>query len=238
MVWIAIRARDIFYPPNLKSHHKDTEDIENLEPRVSVVLLETEMRNPMKKSIFLISCLTLLLAGVASAEAQVAGSVKEAIAAIHAASGSTCKGVVRFTQESKGVKVVADIEGLAPNSKHGFHVHEYGDCSAPDATSAGSHYDAAGTKHHGMPSDVTKHTGDMGNIEADASGKAHFEITLEGATINGAQAPILGRAVILHANPDDFSQPVGNAGGRIGCGVIGVVKPTAPLMDAPLKIKD
>jgi len=179
----------------------------------------------MKKSIFLIGCLTLVLACVAFAEPQIAGSVKEAIAVIHASSGSSCKGIVRFTEESKGVRVVADIEGLAPSSKHGFHVHEYGDCSAPDATSAGSHFDAAGTKHHGMPSDAMKHTGDMGNIEADAGGKAHYEITLEGATINGAQAPILGRAVIVHANPDDFSQPVGNAGGRIGCGVIAVSKP-------------
>lgn len=179
----------------------------------------------MKKTIFLISCLALLLAGLAFAEPQSAGSVKEAIAVINAASGSTCKGVVRFTQESKGVRVVADIEGLAPTSKHGFHIHDFGDCSAPDATSAGSHYDAAGTMHHGMPTDAMKHTGDMGNIEADANGKAHYEITLDGVTINGAQAPILGRAVIVHAKPDDFGQPVGNAGGRIGCGVIGVMKP-------------
>jgi Cu-Zn family superoxide dismutase len=192
----------------------------------------------MKKGIFLISCVALLPVIPASAEPQAGGSIKQAIAVINPASSSSCRGTVRFTEEGNGVKVAVDIEGLAPNSKHGFHVHEYGDCSAPDATSAGSHYDAAGTKHHGMPSDAMRHAGDMGNIEADATGKVHSELMLGGVTVNGAQAPILGRAVIVHANPDDFSQPVGNAGGRIGCGVIGVVKPTAPLMDAPLKIKD
>ena len=81
--------------------------------------------------------------------------------------------------------------------------------------------------HHGMPSDALKHTGDMGNIEADTSGKAHYEIMLEGVSINGFRAPILGRGVIVHANPDDFSQPVGNAGGRISCGAIGIMKPAA-----------
>jgi len=104
-------------------------------------------------------------------------------------------------------------------------VHEFGDCTAPDFSSAGSHYDPAQTKHHGTPDEKMRHAGDMGNIQADANGKAHYELTLEGATIDGAQAPVLGRAVIVHANPDDFSQPVGNAGGRIGCGVIGLVKP-------------
>ena len=154
-----------------------------------------------------------------------AAGAKDAVAVVYPASGSACKGSVRITQEASAIKVVADIEGLAPNSKHAFHVHEFGDCSAPDASSAGSHYDAAQTKHHGMPNDKMSHTGDMGNVEADANGKAHYELTLEGTTIDGTQAPVLGRAVIVHANVDDFSQPVGNAGGRIGCGVIGLAKP-------------
>ncbi|HYK89130.1 MAG TPA: superoxide dismutase family protein [Acidobacteriota bacterium] len=179
----------------------------------------------MRKCVLPISCVTLLLSGPAFAEPQSTASVKEAIAVIQPASGSTCKGIVRFTQEGDGTKVVADIEGLAPNSKHGFHVHEFGDCSAPDALSAGSHYDAAGTKHHGMPSEAVRHTGDMGNIEADAAGKAHYEITLAGAALSGEHVFLVGHAVIVHAKPDDFSQPVGNAGGRIGCGVIGIAKP-------------
>jgi Cu-Zn family superoxide dismutase len=163
----------------------------------------------------------------AMSSAQQSASLKEAIAVINPASGSNCKGIVRFTEEAEGVKVVADIEGFAPNSIHGFHVHEFGDCSAPDATSAGSHYDAAGTKHHGRPEETNRHSGDMGNIQADAGGKAHYELLLRGATVMGVNALIVGRSVIVHANPDDFSQPVGNAGARIGCGVIGIMKPTA-----------
>ena len=158
--------------------------------------------------------------------AQQNSSIKEAIAVINPASASTCKGIVRFTGEAGGVRVVADIEGLAPNSIHGFHIHEFGDCSASDAASAGSHYDAAGTKHHGRPDEMNRHAGDMGNIQADGGGKAHYELLLSGATILGTDAPIVGRSVIVHANADDFSQPVGNAGSRIGCGVIGIMKPT------------
>ncbi len=180
----------------------------------------------MKMNLCLISCAVLLPAGAMPAGPQASGSAKEAIAVIQPASGTACKGIVHFFQQEEGVKISADIEGLAPDSKHGFHIHEFGDCSAPDATSAGGHYDAAGTKHHGMPSDAMKHTGDMGNIEADANGKVHYELLLEGTTLDGARAPLLGRAVIVHAKPDDFSQPVGNAGGRIGCGVIGITKPS------------
>ncbi len=169
--------------------------------------------------------IAVALAAVTAAAPQ-AGSLTEAIAVISPASGSSCKGTVRFTDTESGMKVVADLEGLTPNGKHGFHVHEFGDCSAPDATSAGSHYDAEGTKHHGKPDDQMnmKHSGDLGNIEADANGKAHYEVTIQGVSIAGPRAPIVGRGVIVHAKPDDFGQPVGNAGGRIGCGVIGVAK--------------
>lgn len=178
----------------------------------------------MKTNICLICCAILFSAGVTFARPQAEGSIRDAIAVISPASASACKGIVRFKQEDGGVKLTADIEGLAPDSKHGFHIHEFGDCSAADATSAGSHYDPAGTKHHGSPSDAVKHGGDMGNLQADKAGKAHLQLSLDGVTISGAHS-ILGRAVIVHANPDDFSQPVGNAGGRIGCGVIGTTKP-------------
>lgn len=167
---------------------------------------------------------TLIVLFLAAAALAAEPPAKRAVAVINPASGSTCKGLVQFVQDGSSVKMTADLEGLAPGSKHAFHVHEFGDCSAPDASSAGTHYDPAQTKHHGIPNDKMSHAGDMGNIEADANGKVHFELALEGASIDGAQAPLLGRGVIVHANPDDFSQPVGNAGGRIGCGVIGVAK--------------
>lgn len=170
---------------------------------------------------------SLLSLSFAAAGAFGADPPQQAVAVIQPASGSSCKGVVRFTDAANGVKVVADIEGLTPGASHGFHVHEFGDCTVPDATSAGSHYDAAGTRHHGGPADTPRHSGDMGNIQADANGKAHFELLLEGVSILGHNAPIAGRAVVVHAKPDDFGQPVGNAGARIGCGVIGIAKPAS-----------
>jgi Cu-Zn family superoxide dismutase len=186
--------------------------------------LKTEKEDSlMKKQPFLAACLILLFAG--AAVPQGSRPVSDAVAVIHPASGSTCQGIVRFTQLSEGVRIVADLEGLAPNSKHGFHIHQYGDCSAPDATSAGGHFDPAGTGHHGGPTDAVRHAGDMGNVDADANGKVHHELVLDGITVDGAHAPILGLGVIVHAKADDFGQPVGNAGGRIGCGVIGVAKP-------------
>jgi superoxide dismutase, Cu-Zn family len=177
----------------------------------------------MRKMIFV--CVILCSIGVVAALAETAPAAKEAVAVINSASGSSVTGVLKITQEGSTLSVVADIQGLPPNSKHGFHIHEFGDCSAPDATSAGSHYDPMGTKHHGMLMDKMKHAGDMGNIDADANGKAHVSVKLEGVSINGPEAPVLGRAVIIHAKEDDASQPVGNAGGRIGCGVIGIAKP-------------
>jgi Cu-Zn family superoxide dismutase len=146
-----------------------------------------------------------------------------AIAVLSPASGSACRGVVRFTAAKGGVQVVADIEGLTAGQQHAFHIHEFGDCSAPDATSAGSHYNPEGHPH-GLPSTATRHAGDMGNLKADAAGKVHFEMLLEGVSLTGPAAPIVGRALIVHAKPDDGGQPVGNAGGRIACGVIGVTK--------------
>ncbi len=177
----------------------------------------------MRRVAFGFIVIVVLISAVAAVSA--AAPAKEAVAVVYPASGSFCKGIVRITQDASAIKIVADLEGLVPGSKHAFHIHEFGDCSAPDASSAGSHYDPAQTKHHGMPNDKMSHAGDMGNIEADGGGKIHFELALEGASIDGPAAPVLGRAVIIHANPDDFSQPVGNAGGRIGCGVIGLAKP-------------
>ncbi len=147
--------------------------------------------------------------------------IHAAVAVLHPTAGNQARGTVRFTDTDGGVRVVANIEGLTPNQKHGFHVHEFGDCTAADATSAGGHYDPASTGHHDKPDATHRHAGDMGNLQADGQGKAQLELTLAGISITGNNA-ILGRGVIVHANPDDFGQPLGNAGGRIACGVIGV----------------
>ena len=154
-------------------------------------------------------------------------SLKQAVAVVHPTTNTTCQGVVHFTQEGEdSVKVVADLEGLTPGQKHAFHIHQFGDCSVPDGTSAGSHYNPEGHQH-GLPGHGQRHAGDLGNVQADSNGKAHYEVTVSDITIAGAKNPIIGRGVIVHAKADDGSQPVGNAGGRIGCGVIGVANPQA-----------
>lgn len=152
------------------------------------------------------------------------GMISQAVSVLYPTQGNTTKGVVRFSQVEDGVKVVADIEGLTPNSKHGFHIHEYGDCRSPDGTAAGGHYNPQGHQH-GLLDTAPRHAGDLGNVEADAQGHAHYEITVDNISVCGPLNPILGRGVIVHANPDDGSQPTGNAGGRIAHGVIGIANP-------------
>ena len=154
--------------------------------------------------------------------------VTEAVAVVQSASGSSVSGWVHFTQTADGVLVTADISGLKPKGKHAFHVHEFGDISSADAKSAGAHYNPEGHQHGG-PDMAMHHAGDLGNIEADDKGHAHIERAVAGLTIAGDKNPVLGRAVIIHASEDDFTtQPTGNAGDRIGCGVIGVAKAAAP----------
>ena len=150
-----------------------------------------------------------------------------AVAVLHPTAGHSCHGTVRFEQDGDNVKVTADVEGMNPNQMHAMHVHEFGDCSAPDGTSAGSHYNPE-AHPHGLPDAETRHAGDLGNLKADTNGKSHYELTISNASIAGPMNPILGRAVIVHEKMDDGGQPVGNAGARIACGVIGIAKPPAP----------
>src|SRR6476620_11367749 len=147
----------------------------------------------------------------------------KAIAVVHATAGNNVTGLVTFTQSGDAIKVVADITGLTPG-KHGFHVHAFGDCSSSDGSSAGGHFDPT-HKQHGAPDAADRHAGDLGNIEADASGKAHLEWSDKVMKLSGADS-IVGHAMIVHEKADDLkTQPTGNAGGRLACGVIGVAKP-------------
>lgn len=149
--------------------------------------------------------------------------VARAIAAMQPTQGSQVRGVVSFAKTSGGVRVVVDLQGLAPG-KHGFHVHEFGDCSADDASSAGGHFNP-GHGSHGAPDAKVRHAGDLGNLEADASGHAALDRVDSTLALDGPGS-ILGRAVIAHAAEDDLTtQPSGNAGARQACGVIGVAKP-------------
>jgi Cu-Zn family superoxide dismutase len=152
------------------------------------------------------------------------GGVKKelssAVAEIEPTQGNQAKGTVTLTQSGGKVRVLAEMSGLKPNSKHAIHVHEGTECGH-DGMKAGSHYNP--DKHeHGLPTAANnkKHAGDWGNLEADEDGKAKLDLTVDNITINGAKNPVLGRAVIVHEKADDGSQPVGNAGARIGCGII------------------
>ena len=114
----------------------------------------------------------------------------------------------------------ATVTGLKPNQEHGFHIHEVGDCSAGDGMSAKGHFNPA-EKPHGHYTTTARHTGDMPNLRADAQGRAEAKFELDVMTLAPGQNNIIGRSVIVHAQPDDYkSQPVGNAGARLACGVI------------------
>jgi superoxide dismutase, Cu-Zn family len=150
------------------------------------------------------------------------GPVSRAVVVLHPAKDGKVEGTLTFVRAADGVKVKGRISGLAAGA-HGFHVHEFGDCSAADFSSAGGHYNPTGHQHAG-PAEPKRHIGDMGNIEAGADGVATVDYTDSRLRFEGAHG-ILGRGVIVHANPDDFkTQPTGNAGGRVACGVIGVAK--------------
>lgn len=166
--------------------------------------------------------LTMVLVVTLAAVAQ-AQLMTKAVAVLSPTKGSIVSGTVTFTKLQTGVKIVADVSGLSPGP-HGFHVHEFGDCSAPDASSAGGHFNPSRTQH-GAPNTPLRHAGDFGNLVADVSGKAHYEWVDTMISFDGANS-IIGRAVIVHENVDDLkTQPTGNAGGRVACGVIGIAKP-------------
>lgn len=132
--------------------------------------------------------------------------------------GNTVNGTVTFAPGPDGVRVTAHIEGLAPG-EHGFHLHQNGDCGAPDASSAGDHWNPT-QQPHGAPDAPAHHAGDLGNVTADAKGIAHMERVVQGLSLDGPQSAI-GRAVIVHGNADDLNtQPSGNAGPRVACGVV------------------
>ena len=151
--------------------------------------------------------------------AAAAGDGKMIVVPLVAKSGSHLSGEATFTQVPGGVKVMIRVAG-APPGKIATHVHETGDCSAPDAKSAGGHFTP--TSHqHGLPPGPERHLGDLGNIDIAADGSGSKEITVSGATLkDGDPASFAGKAIIVHEKVDDGGQPVGNAGGRIGCGVI------------------
>lgn len=170
--------------------------------------------------------LTTVSAGVIGMTPMVmnqANTPQKAVAVMIPTNTSSTGGVIEFMQTPNGVRVVGYISGLKPNSKHGFHIHEFGDLRSGDGMSLGGHYNPA-SHQHGLPHQEHRHAGDLGNLEADSRGKAHIDKVFQGFSIGGASNPILGRGLVIHELPDDGGQPVGNAGGRISVGVIGVAQ--------------
>lgn len=162
------------------------------------------------------SCIaTVILAACSS----MPGGGPSAAASLKPTKGNTASADISFRQDKDGVLISAEAQGLPPGP-HGFHIHEKGDCSAPDGTSAGGHFNPDG-QPHGDPMAGAHHAGDMPMLMADAGGKAHLETRLPGLTIGSGANDIVGRGVIIHAGADDFkTQPTGNSGGRLACGVI------------------
>lgn len=139
-------------------------------------------------------------------------------------SGNIAKGIVTFEQGSDEVTIKAQVSGLKPNSKHGFHIHEFGDISASDGKAAGGHYNPAGVDH-ALPGEMAGHAGDLGNLVANESGVANLSLNVKKSHFPDGLRSILGRGMIVHAKPDDGGQPTGNAGDRIASGVIGLRNP-------------
>lgn len=168
------------------------------------------------------------LAGKHHAPGEVQGAkpphheLAHAVAVLVPTTGSQVRGVVHFDQEMDGVRVRAEVSGLSPG-RHGFHIHQYGDCSSGDGTSAGGHFNPQGHEHGG-PMAAVRHVGDLGNLFATSTGEARYDKTIPGISLMGSET-FIGRGLIVHAGADDLrSQPTGNAGGRAACGVIGVGK--------------
>jgi len=149
--------------------------------------------------------------------------ISRAISVIQPANNSQVQGIVFFEQHTDHVDVLVKLSGLTPNQKHGFHVHQFGDISSEDGKSAGSHYNPEGHAHS-LNNTSIRHAGDLGNLQADINGEVNYSFKDSTISINNNKNPIIGRALIIHAKPDDGGQPTGNAGDRIGMGVIGIAK--------------
>ena len=175
----------------------------------------------MKTTLAVAALMCAVAASAETGSAKVAGT----------AAGSTIAGTVSFEDTKAGLKISAVVHGLTPG-EHGFHIHEFGSCE-DSAKAAGGHFNPEKHPHgQALKDGVAKtHAGDLGNITADANGDAKLEVTLHGVTLTRAHA-VAGRAVVVHEKVDDFSQPVGNAGGRVACGLIGLVAPAAPATPA------
>lgn len=147
----------------------------------------------------------------------------EAVAIIHGAGDNKdkIKGEASFVPEAEGIKITVDVTGLTPG-KHGIHIHQKSDLTAPDLSSAGGHFNPGGASHHhGGPDDATHHAGDLGNIDVDENGHGHLELMSHDLTVEDPKTGVIGHSIIIHAKPDDLkTDPAGNSGARVAGGAI------------------
>ena len=134
--------------------------------------------------------------------------------------GKVTGSVQMVAAEGMSVRITYNVKGLKKNQSHGIHIHEFGDCTSADGAAAGGHFNPTSAPHAG-PDAAAKHMGDLGNLTANGKGEATGEILVAGTNLH----LLVGRSLIVHAGPDDLtSQPAGNSGDRVACGVIGVTR--------------
>ena len=179
----------------------------------------------MKNTIIYLSLFCFSIAVFASDKlARHSAEYQQAVAILYPTKGNKVAGEFRFKQTPNGVQVNALVSGLTPNQKHGVHIHQFGDLTDMVAgRSAGGHYNPEGHLH-GLPPKLNRHAGSYGNLQANEYGEATLEILDTTITIAGIKNPVIGRAVVIHAKEDTGEQPAGNAGARIGLGVIGLAR--------------
>jgi len=179
----------------------------------------------MKSILFMITAFSSF-ALAAPAPSPTKTVVTFATATVSPTKDSKVSGKINFTEQFGKVKVEGELTGLEPNSEHGFHIHEFGDCSSPDGNSAGGHFNPQNQPHG--PLSGPHHAGDFGNVKADATGKATISEEIPDVSLEGPHNAIIGRGLIVHKAADDLkTQPTGNAGPRLACGVIGVASATS-----------
>ena len=143
-----------------------------------------------------------------------------ATAQLVATKGNTVTGDVHFARQGTAVLVSGTVRGMAPNTEHGFHIHDKGDCSSGDGMSTGGHFNPL-AKAHGAHEHSEHHAGDLVSLKADANGVASFSYTSATLTVGEGATDVIGRGLIVHRDADDFkTQPTGNSGPRVACAVI------------------
>jgi superoxide dismutase, Cu-Zn family len=155
-----------------------------------------------------------------------AGPAQDAVAQVAPTQGNAVTGSLALAPSPQGVRISGAIQGLKPDAEFGFHIHEKGDCSAPDGSSAGGHFNPAQAQH-GNPSSGAHHAGDMVNIRSNSEGVAQVDTTATGVTLHAdPNTEVMGKAIVVHESPDDYAtQPSGNSGKRVACGVISAPSP-------------